>query len=233
MLKSKRENEEGGEDSSIKSLLVRKIILATMSRFFGLYIEDSGSPLSLALLSLFGIVLEPKSSISIPVKWVPLPLGWIKINSDGSLGDDRYGFGAVARDPRGDCILAMAKRSQAASINILELKGLLAGLRLQNLPGSLVWSELDSTTVVAWALGRGLIPWNALRDLQISLRHGNLKLTVHSSASVNTNSSSAATAFFDADSGPFFLSPVISCRSREHLLRPQLAHLGDRLGPAT
>ncbi|KAK1283225.1 hypothetical protein QJS10_CPB21g01807 [Acorus calamus] len=128
-----------------KPLLVRKIILATKSRFSGVSIEDSGSPISLALLSLFGIVLEPKSSISILVKWVLPPPGWVKINSDGSLGEDRYGFGAVVRDSRGDCVLAMVERSQAASINILELKGLLAGLRLQNLPRSLVWSKSDST----------------------------------------------------------------------------------------
>ncbi|KAK1300235.1 hypothetical protein QJS10_CPB13g01231 [Acorus calamus] len=156
-----------------KPLLVRKIILATKSRFSGVSIEDSGSPLSLALLSLFGIVLEAN-------EMGPSPPGWVKINSDGSLGEDRYGFGAVVRDSRGDCLLAMAERSQAASINILELKGLLAGMRLQNLPGSLVWSESDSTTVVAWALdlqnGRSLMSIEKVIGWQMPLRHGNPKL---------------------------------------------------------
>ncbi|KAK1320924.1 hypothetical protein QJS10_CPA03g00867 [Acorus calamus] len=58
------------------------------------------------------------------------PVGWVKANSDGSVSDDRYGFGAIVRGPFGDCKQAIAARSRATSNNILELKGILAGLRL-------------------------------------------------------------------------------------------------------
>ncbi|KAK1281477.1 hypothetical protein QJS10_CPB22g00855 [Acorus calamus] len=49
-------------------------------------------------------------------------MGWIKANSDGSVSDDRYGFGVIVRGPSGDCKQTIAARSRAASIDILELK---------------------------------------------------------------------------------------------------------------
>ncbi|KAK1258042.1 hypothetical protein QJS04_geneDACA021819 [Acorus gramineus] len=53
-----------------------------------------------------------------------------------------------------------------SSINILELKGLVPGVQLViNYKAARVWSECDSTTVVAWVSGRGCPPWTALRDL--------------------------------------------------------------------
>ncbi|KAK1282399.1 hypothetical protein QJS10_CPB22g00244 [Acorus calamus] len=73
---------------------------------------------------------------------------------DGSLGDDRYAFGAVVRDAQGDCLTAIAARTRAASINILELQGILVGLRLCRGFHTKVWSETDSSMAIAWALGR-------------------------------------------------------------------------------
>ncbi|KAK1324302.1 hypothetical protein QJS10_CPA01g01778 [Acorus calamus] len=71
-------------------------------------------------------------------------------------------------------------RTQAASINVLELKGIAEGLklclRLGNLNLLKVWSELDSTTAIAWANGKGVIPWTALRDLRL-IHHISSQLT--------------------------------------------------------
>ncbi|KAK1322401.1 hypothetical protein QJS10_CPA03g01909 [Acorus calamus] len=52
----------------------------------------------------------------------------------------------------------MAERSRAASINILELRGILAGLRMCKDLSLNVWSESDSTTAVAWAQEKEVIP---------------------------------------------------------------------------
>ncbi|KAK1314284.1 hypothetical protein QJS10_CPA06g00011 [Acorus calamus] len=80
-------------------------------------------------------------------------------------------FGAVIRDPNGDCLSALAARTNAASINVLELKGTAHGLKLyHNLgyPSQLkVWSESDSSTAIAWSKGKGLVPWSAFRDLRL------------------------------------------------------------------
>ncbi|KAK1326813.1 hypothetical protein QJS10_CPA01g01649 [Acorus calamus] len=62
---------------------------------------------------------------------------------------------------------ALAARTRASSINILELKGIVAGIKLcSTLHAPRIWSETDSTTAKAWAEGKGLIPWNAFRDLR-------------------------------------------------------------------
>ncbi|KAK1302693.1 hypothetical protein QJS10_CPB12g01020 [Acorus calamus] len=119
-----------------------------------------------ACRDLFGALLVQKTSLTVQVKWTPPPIGWVKANSDGSLSEDRFGFGAITRNSSGDCVQAIAARTRAASINLLELKGILAGLRLNRGNTSKVWSESDSTTAVAWAQGKGIIPWTALRDLR-------------------------------------------------------------------
>ncbi|KAK1308196.1 hypothetical protein QJS10_CPA09g00976 [Acorus calamus] len=87
---------------------------------------------------------------------------WVKINSDGSLGDDRNFFGVVVRDAQGDCFFAMAARTRAASINILELQGILASLLLCKGFHTKVWSETDSSMV----LGTGTIPWTTFEYLR-------------------------------------------------------------------
>ncbi|KAK1307975.1 hypothetical protein QJS10_CPA09g00777 [Acorus calamus] len=129
------------------------------------------SPLSVSLNKAFGIILDEPSSSSLTVCWTPPPIGWVKSNSDGSKGDDKYGYGAIVRDHWGDCLSAIAVRSSAASINILELKGLAYGLQLSaalpNTEALSVWVKTDSTTIKTWVQGRGSIPWTAFRDLRL------------------------------------------------------------------
>ncbi|KAK1309505.1 hypothetical protein QJS10_CPA09g00969 [Acorus calamus] len=103
--------------------------------------------------------LNPRSII-----WGPPPVGWIKSNSDGSLSDDRGGYGALLRDCSAQFIIGSAGCIALPSINLLELQGLVAGLQLGLQRGEKkIWFETDSTTVMAWVKGRGNLPWTALR----------------------------------------------------------------------
>ncbi|KAK1322392.1 hypothetical protein QJS10_CPA03g01906 [Acorus calamus] len=91
---------------------------------------------------------------TIDVIWNPPSDGWLKVNSDGSKSNDRYAYGEIVRDQGGAFLKALSARVRAASINILELKGLVEGLRLcSTFQTKQIWLETDSTTVVAWVSG--------------------------------------------------------------------------------
>ncbi|KAK1273201.1 hypothetical protein QJS04_geneDACA023308 [Acorus gramineus] len=119
------------------------------------------------MCNLFGLSVEEKQETIKGISWTPPMIGWVKVNSDSSKSDDRFAFGALVRDCSGNCLSALSARVRAASINILELKGLVEGLRFcSSIQASRVWLETDSTTVIAWIHGRGCIPWIAFRDLR-------------------------------------------------------------------
>ncbi|KAK1302589.1 hypothetical protein QJS10_CPB12g00424 [Acorus calamus] len=90
-----------------KPLLVRVILSETKARFIGSLCEDSGSPLSKACRDLFDVLLVQKTSLTVQVKWTPPPIGWVKANSDESLSQERFGFGAITKNSSGDCIQAL------------------------------------------------------------------------------------------------------------------------------
>ncbi|KAK1293033.1 hypothetical protein QJS10_CPB17g01406 [Acorus calamus] len=48
---------------------------------------------------------KPRACIKVDLK---KSFDSVKINSDGSRGDDRFGYGAIVRDPNGDCLAAVA-----------------------------------------------------------------------------------------------------------------------------
>ncbi|KAK1287210.1 hypothetical protein QJS10_CPB19g00504 [Acorus calamus] len=74
---------------------------------------------------------------------------WIKANSDGSVAEDRFGFGALIRDSSGNCLKALSSRVIVSSMGILELKWIVAGARLCVSHNAVkVWSESDSTTAI-------------------------------------------------------------------------------------
>ncbi|KAK1309975.1 hypothetical protein QJS10_CPA08g00990 [Acorus calamus] len=115
----------------------------------------------------FGIRLIESVHDPIIVKWEPPPKGWIKSNSDGSLSEDRGGYGALLRNDSSNFLVGSAGRSSLPSINLLELKGIISGLTLGLLLGSpKICFESDSTTALAWAKGKGSPPWAALRLLR-------------------------------------------------------------------
>ncbi|KAK1286204.1 hypothetical protein QJS10_CPB20g00805 [Acorus calamus] len=135
-----------------------------------MYFEDSFSPLSKAMCKVFGLNIVEKQSTTKEVVWQPPQEGWIKINSDGSKAANRFAYGALIRDHRGDCLQALTARVRAASINILEFKGLVEGLSLcSSLITPRIWLETDSTTVVAWI--QALITPTILSFGLLQLRH--------------------------------------------------------------
>ncbi|KAK1299709.1 hypothetical protein QJS10_CPB13g01384 [Acorus calamus] len=141
---------------------------------------DNGS-LSQACNKAFGIPLVESLSTSQMVLWLPPSVGWVKINSNGSRCDDRFGYGAIVRDPNGDCLAAAAAsppyffkgpwfylKVRAASIDILELKGLVEGLHLSL--SSMAGSRLD----YCYCLGS----WSGQHPVDISTRHKDLSQTL-------------------------------------------------------
>ncbi|KAK1325218.1 hypothetical protein QJS10_CPA01g01567 [Acorus calamus] len=108
--------------------------LGQMQTIFSSNVIEGDSPLSKTLSNLFNLPLIQKHDILTEVTWKPPPPSWIKINSDGSLGDDCFAVGVVIRDPSGDCLLAMAARTRVASINVLELKARGEGERAETYP---------------------------------------------------------------------------------------------------
>ncbi|KAK1319889.1 hypothetical protein QJS10_CPB04g01706 [Acorus calamus] len=113
-----------------------------------------------------GIHFLQKKYHNISFIWDPPPQSGVKCNSDGSLSDDRAGFGALIRDPKGNFIIGETARVPAASINNLELLGVKCGALLcLNLNLRKVQFATDSTTVTCWLQGRGAVPWTSKRDL--------------------------------------------------------------------
>ncbi|KAK1282584.1 hypothetical protein QJS10_CPB22g00280 [Acorus calamus] len=63
-------------------------------------------------------------SSRIPTDEVCKARGWLKLNTDGSLADDRGGYGAILRNNEADFIAGLAGQIDLPSINLLELKAI-------------------------------------------------------------------------------------------------------------
>ncbi|KAK1309219.1 hypothetical protein QJS10_CPA09g00486 [Acorus calamus] len=145
------------------------IKMRAMSKVFRVLPNPDYSRIS----SAFGVQILEKALVHTTIKWL-LPQGdWFKLNTDGSLADDRGGYGALVRNNKGDFIIGLAGRLDLPSINLLELKAIERGVLIGIAKGvDKLWIESDSTTALAWLHGKGKIPWTALR----SLRHIHLNL---------------------------------------------------------
>ncbi|KAK1309658.1 hypothetical protein QJS10_CPA08g00714 [Acorus calamus] len=82
------------------------------------------------IASEWGIDIVQKRVLITHIKWSPTDVGWVKSNSEGSLIADRACFGALLRDHLGAFLAGVAVQSPKASINLLELDGILAGITL-------------------------------------------------------------------------------------------------------
>ncbi|KAK1280639.1 hypothetical protein QJS04_geneDACA014229 [Acorus gramineus] len=101
------------------------------------------------------------------VIWEPPEEGWLKLNTDGSLANDRGGYGAIIRNPQAEFTIGLAGRLDLPSINLLELKAIEQGVWLGIfIEASKLWIESDSTTALALIRGSGHIPWSAFRSLR-------------------------------------------------------------------
>ncbi|KAK1321207.1 hypothetical protein QJS10_CPA03g00057 [Acorus calamus] len=124
--------------------------------------------LNLVMVSnAFGVQIEEKENSSTIVKWMSPEDGWLKLNTDGSLADDRGGYGALIRNSNSEFQLGLAGRLDLPTINLLELKAIEQGVKLSStMQACKLWIETDSTTALAWLEGRGNIPWTAIRSLR-------------------------------------------------------------------
>ncbi|KAK1300209.1 hypothetical protein QJS10_CPB13g00247 [Acorus calamus] len=150
-----------------KSRVLGKILTSIKIQFQGHTVRAMASPALDIMAAQFSIQVHPLEEQLTEVLWCPPPLSWCKVNSDGSLGPDRAGYGHLIRDSNAHLITGAATRSDLFSINILELKALLAGLEQALASGfTQVWLESDSKTAISWVLGRGTPPWTATRTLR-------------------------------------------------------------------
>ncbi|KAK1261670.1 hypothetical protein QJS04_geneDACA020349 [Acorus gramineus] len=100
------------------------------------------------------------------VLWEPPREGWLKLNTDGLLANDRGGYGALIRNNRVEYVMGIAGRLDLPSINLLELKAIEQGVWLaRSIEATRIWIESDSTTALAWLHGKGKVPWTAIRSL--------------------------------------------------------------------
>ncbi|KAK1278350.1 hypothetical protein QJS04_geneDACA014817 [Acorus gramineus] len=88
------------------------------------------SPELIKVAENYGTSISDIPAISKPVQWIPSDSNWLKVNSDGSLSEDRGGYGAIMRDEKGNFIIGAAGQSNPKSINLLEFQGILLGLEL-------------------------------------------------------------------------------------------------------
>ncbi|KAK1257350.1 hypothetical protein QJS04_geneDACA012756 [Acorus gramineus] len=146
--------------------ILRLISLTVQLNFQGKHLKEIQTPAIQKLAENWGIVILPLLSVISNVSWRPPDLDWTKSNSDGSLSADRVGYGAVLRNCDGEFLAAAAVRDQSLnSINLLEFRGILQGLKLARaLDISKIHMESDSSTAIAWVQGQGSLPWQALRD---------------------------------------------------------------------
>ncbi|KAJ0087360.1 hypothetical protein Patl1_08689 [Pistacia atlantica] len=81
--------------------------------------------------------------------WQKPPLGWIKLNTDGSVDRENAGFGGLLRDYRGQPICAFVTKAQFDDVFLVELSAVWRGLVLASCLGiRVIWVESDSESVV-------------------------------------------------------------------------------------
>ncbi|KAK1325494.1 hypothetical protein QJS10_CPA01g02289 [Acorus calamus] len=145
---------------------MRLILITVQFNFQGKHLKEIHTPAIQKLAENWGIVIHPLESVISSVTWRPPDIDWTKSNSDGSLSIDRAGYGAVLRNSDGKLLAAAAtQESSLLSINVLEFRGILQGLKLARSLGlQKIHIESDSTTAIAWVQGKGCLPWQAFRD---------------------------------------------------------------------
>ncbi|KAK1314954.1 hypothetical protein QJS10_CPA06g01230 [Acorus calamus] len=125
-----RNNRIFRDKSTHKVHLCHKIKAEISLRLQGIPFIMEISPELSSIAANFGVTLVDRPATTVPVQWIPPELSWLKANSDGSLSEDRGGYGALIRNERGDFLIGVAGQCGLPSINLLEFKGLLAGLEI-------------------------------------------------------------------------------------------------------
>ncbi|KAM5554460.1 hypothetical protein ABKV19_022706, partial [Rosa sericea] len=128
-----------------------------------LYFAPCSSSLgSLPAFQLLGLSpLRLKAPKFIPVRWAPPPVGWLKVNTDGSFRSPEVaGFGGLFRDSDGLFKGAFAHRVIVNSAIDAEILAVIEALRVAWARSwTHIWLETDSTLVVHYFNSPNLIPW--------------------------------------------------------------------------
>ncbi|CAN1850138.1 Putative ribonuclease H protein At1g65750, partial [Linum perenne] len=98
-----------------------------------------------------------KQKRQIQVSWQAGELGWITVNSDGSVRGNRgkAAAGGLLRDREGNCLRAYAVNLGACSITRAEIRGAIEGIRCAWTEGyRKVEVQMDSQTAIAILLDR-------------------------------------------------------------------------------
>uniref|UniRef100_A0A453ADZ8 RNase H type-1 domain-containing protein n=1 Tax=Aegilops tauschii subsp. strangulata TaxID=200361 RepID=A0A453ADZ8_AEGTS len=80
-----------------------------------------------------GNTFHPPKRVVALVRWSRPPLGWCKLNFDGSVkhdGSGRASIGGVIRNSTGHAIVAYAERTEHAGVGVVEARALMRGLEL-------------------------------------------------------------------------------------------------------
>ncbi|KAK1266749.1 hypothetical protein QJS04_geneDACA016665 [Acorus gramineus] len=111
-----------------------------------------------------GVTIYELSIHSIEVKWEPPPWEWVKANTDGSLSEDRAGYGFLLRDHSGNLIIAEAAKTARNSINQLELMAIGQSIKMAlELGFPKLWVESDSKVALLWITSCNIVPWKVRR----------------------------------------------------------------------
>ncbi|KAK1268719.1 hypothetical protein QJS04_geneDACA008217 [Acorus gramineus] len=178
---------------------------STVSKIF----PASKTPENQKIADSFGLQLKQKVPSIITIHWSPPHEGWFKLNTDGSLADDRGGYGALIRNEHAEFVIGLAGRLDLPSINLLELKAIEKGVDLGlSINLTKLWIESDSTTAIAWLLGKGCIPWTAFRSLR-HLHQSLDKMDCWKATHIHCEGNSPADllAAFQSARGETFFSP--------------------------
>ncbi|KAK1295842.1 hypothetical protein QJS10_CPB15g00882 [Acorus calamus] len=193
-----------------KQTLLKFIKLSISSRLKSAKITTTLTPDVEKLMDFFHFNVVQKIIRVKEVRWKPPEPGWLKLNTDGSLSDDRGGYGALIRNDSSGFLSGLAGRQDLPSINLLELKAIERGIWLSSQIGaSKLWIESDSTTALGWIKGKGSRPWNSIRSLRnIDYGLGALEIWEATHIQREGNCPADLLASYSSEHGEFLIQPA-------------------------
>ncbi|KAF5186432.1 Ribonuclease h domain [Thalictrum thalictroides] len=107
---------------------IRCIIRDVRLRFKGLQLrlDDNDDNRHASMVMQVHVTFRDKGSTQ--CSWLKPPLGWIALNSDGSLTDNGRKIGGLLKDEDGNVMLAYNSGSNGATIGFIELEAIAKGI---------------------------------------------------------------------------------------------------------
>ncbi|PKU64272.1 Putative ribonuclease H protein [Dendrobium catenatum] len=96
--------------------------------------------------NIFEFLHEPTYKFVI---WKKPNIGFIKVNTDGSVSDNKYGCGGILRNYKGNMIMAFSSPIENCSVLVAELLAILKALNICLYSGFFkIWLEVDALLVI-------------------------------------------------------------------------------------